>query len=62
MKGMKRSVISEYLGMIGRKGGRASGKARMLKLTPEQRSEIARKAALARWAKAKRKAGAKRRK
>ena len=29
----------------GRKGGKASGRARMVKMTPEQRSEVARKAA-----------------
>ncbi len=34
----------------GRLGGRKGGKARAEKLTPEQRSEIARKAAQARWA------------
>lgn len=34
-----------------RKGGLAGGKARAEKLTPEQRSEIARTAALARWEK-----------
>ncbi len=34
----------------GRKGGLRGGKARADKLTPEQRSEIARKAARARWA------------
>jgi hypothetical protein len=33
--------------------GKRSGKARMKKLTPEQRSEIARKAARARWGKGK---------
>jgi hypothetical protein len=33
----------------GRKGGQKGGNARAEKLTPEQRSEIARKAALARW-------------
>jgi hypothetical protein len=33
----------------GRKGGKKGGKARAEKLTPEQRSEIARKAAAARW-------------
>ena len=33
--------------------GKRSVKARMEKLTPEQRSEIARKAAQARWTKAK---------
>jgi len=34
-----------------RKGGLKGGKARMDALTPEQRSEIARNAALARWKK-----------
>lgn len=36
---------------LGRKGGLKGGKARAVKLTPEQRSEIARTAALARWKK-----------
>jgi len=36
---------------LGRKGGLKGGKARAEKLTPEERSEIARKAARARWAK-----------
>jgi hypothetical protein len=35
----------------GRKGGKKGGKARADKLTPEQRSEIARVAAEARWKK-----------
>ena len=34
---------------LGRKGGLRGGKARAEKLTPEQRSEIAKKAAQARW-------------
>lgn len=34
---------------LGRKGGLKGGKARAEKLTPEQRSEIAKKAAKARW-------------
>jgi hypothetical protein len=34
---------------LGRKGGLKGGKARAAKLTPEQRSEFARKAAAARW-------------
>jgi hypothetical protein len=38
---------------LGRVGGRKSAKARMEKLTPEKRSEIARKAVQARWAKQK---------
>ena len=35
--------------------GKASVRARMRKLTPDERRAVARKAALARWAKAKRK-------
>jgi hypothetical protein len=38
---------------LGRKGGLKGGPARAKKLTPEQRSESARKAVLARWAKVK---------
>ena len=34
---------------LGRLGGKKGGKARAAKLTPEQRSEIAKKAARARW-------------
>lgn len=36
---------------LGRKGGLKGGKARAAKMTPEQRSEAAKKAAAARWAK-----------
>lgn len=38
---------------LGRKGGKKGGVARAAKLTPAQRSESARKAVQARWAKAK---------
>lgn len=38
---------------LGRKGGRKGGAARAAKLTAEQRSESARRAVQARWAKAK---------
>ncbi len=34
---------------LGRQGGLKGGRARAEKLSPEQRSEIARKAAAARW-------------
>lgn len=34
---------------LGRKGGEKGGKARAAKMTPEERSEAARKAAKARW-------------
>ena len=36
---------------LGRKGGKKGGEARAAKLTPEERSEIARRAAAARWKK-----------
>jgi hypothetical protein len=39
---------------LGRLGGLKGGKARAEKLAPEQRSEIARKAARARWEKKRR--------
>ncbi len=36
---------------LGRLGGLKGGKARAAKLSPERRTEIAKKAALARWSK-----------
>lgn len=39
--------------MLGRLGGLKGGYARAAKMTPEERSESARKAVAARWAKAK---------
>ena len=39
---------------LGRKGGKKGGPARAANMTPEQRSESARIAVQARWAKAKR--------
>ena len=45
--------MSEYFAAIGKKGGKKGGAARAAKMTPEQRSESARKAVQARWAKAK---------
>jgi len=36
---------------LGRLGGKKGGKARAAMLTPEERSEIAKKAAAARWRK-----------
>jgi len=41
---------------LGRLGGSKGGRIRAAKLTPEQRRDIARKAVLARWAKAREKA------
>jgi hypothetical protein len=42
-------AFRDYMRLIGRKGGRASGARRLENLTPKQRSVIARKAARARW-------------
>ena len=56
---MRRDLISEVMREMGRKGGKAAGgkggKKRMAALTPEERKELARKAAHARWAKVKNK-------
>jgi hypothetical protein len=41
---------------LGRKGGLKGGPARAAKMTPEERSESARKAVQARWERAKRQA------
>jgi hypothetical protein len=46
-----RSEISRIMSAMGRKGGKKSAKARMEKIAPEARREIALKAARARWAK-----------
>ena len=51
MQVARKTAVSKYLAGIGRKGGKASGKARMEKLTPEQRVAVAKTAAAARWAK-----------
>jgi hypothetical protein len=54
---MARKTLStealEFFRTQGRKGGKLSRAARMEKLTPEQRSEIAKKAVAAREAKRK---------
>ncbi|MFL9484205.1 hypothetical protein ACI6Q2_15600 [Chitinophagaceae bacterium LWZ2-11] len=42
-------AVKSAAAILGRKGGLKGGKARAAVLTPEQRSEIARKAAAARW-------------
>lgn len=46
----ERSPVSLYLATIGRKGGIKGGKARAASLTAERKSEIAKRAAQARWA------------
>jgi hypothetical protein len=56
---MDPNLISKVMQEMGRKGGKKGGKKgakmRAEALTPEQRSQIARKAAKTRWAKAKKK-------
>lgn len=42
-----------YAVVLGRKGGKRGGPARAAKMTPAERSESARNAVLARWAKEK---------
>lgn len=44
-------AVRKYFERIGRKGGKAGGKARAERLTADQRQAIARAAAKARWAK-----------
>jgi general stress protein YciG len=47
---MPRDNLSrEFFREQGRKGGKLSAKARLKNLTPEERSEIARRAAATRW-------------
>ena len=46
--------MRELARKLGRRGGLKGGKARAAKMTPEERSEQARKAAKARWDKKRR--------
>lgn len=48
---IKESTKNQAAVALGRLGGLKSAKARMERLTPEQRREIAQKAAKARWKK-----------
>jgi hypothetical protein len=45
--------ISQYMSIIGRKGGQIGGKRRLKTMTSEQRRKAASKAAKARWKKAR---------
>jgi hypothetical protein len=45
--------VRAYFSKLGMKGGKKGGTARAAKMTPEERSESARKAVQARWEKAK---------
>ena len=54
IKPVARKRKNPYAVALGRRGGRKGGPARAANMTPEQRSESARNAVMARWAKAKR--------
>jgi hypothetical protein len=45
------SDISRVMAAMGRRGGKIGGKRRLATMTPEQRREVAQKAAQTRWAK-----------
>ena len=51
--GMAKKRKNPYAVRLGRKGGLKGGPARAANMTPQERSESARNAVLARWAKAK---------
>ncbi len=51
--GMAKKRKNPYAVALGRRGGKKGGPARAAAMTAEQRSESARKAVLARWAKEK---------
>ena len=44
-----REQISQFMAAMGRKGGKIGGKRRLQTMTPMARSELARRAAEARW-------------
>ncbi|UEG49259.1 hypothetical protein LK994_11515 [Ferruginibacter lapsinanis] len=48
-KSTEQDLIKAAAAALGRKGGLKGGKARAASLTPKRRSEIAKKAAAARW-------------
>lgn len=50
---LTRSEISLFMAAMGSKGGKKGGKARAAKMTAEEKSASASKAARARWAKIK---------
>jgi len=50
---VKKKAKNPHAVALGRLGGLKGGKARTARLTAAQRSELARKAVLARWARAK---------
>ena len=52
---ISKSDISRVMAEMGRKGGKIGGKRRLKTMTSEERKEVARQGAKARWGKKKRK-------
>jgi hypothetical protein len=50
---MAKKGKNPYAAALGRRGGKIGGEARAANMTPQQRSESARNAVMARWAKTK---------
>ena len=50
---VSQSLISQVMAEMGRKGGRIGGKRRLETMTDRQRSQVAKRAANARWSKKK---------
>jgi hypothetical protein len=55
---VSRSVVSQVMAEMGRKGGRIGGKRRLETLSDFRRTQIAKQAANARWSKKKKKSAA----
>jgi hypothetical protein len=51
----EKSLVSQIMAEMGRKGGKIGGKRRLKTMTPEERSCVAFQAARARWAKSQKK-------
>ncbi len=47
------SILSRIMSEMGKKGGKIGGKRRLVTMTAQERSEVALKAAKARWSKRK---------
>lgn len=52
-RGKLSPTVSRIMSAMGRKGGRIGGKRRLETMTPEERSQVAMRAAKARWEKKK---------
>lgn len=50
-----KTLLSQVMASMGRKGGKTGGKSRMALLTPEERSAMGKAAAAKRWGTKKRK-------